>query len=100
MNTSFVTLEQLRSEGLIGAPLGVGYHIDQFIRRLGLTKEEAAKRIGVSKSTITRVVNGDSQLSVELSAKLKQHLDAPVELFFRIDAEAKAYQVDQMLKTT
>ena len=94
-----MTIEQLRAEGLIGPPLGAGYHIDQFIQRLGLTKAEAAKRIGVSKSTITRVVNGDSQLSVALGAKLKQHLDAPVELFFRIDAEDKAYQVEQMLKT-
>lgn len=93
-----LTIEDLRKKGLIGPPAGAGYHLDKFIARLHLTKAEAAARIGVERSTLTRVINGQSQLTVQLAAKLKQHLNAPVELLFRMDAEAKAYQVKKLVE--
>ena len=51
----------------------------------------------MAKSTVTRLINGESELSIELATKMKRVYNAPVELFFRIDAQYKAYLVAQNL---
>ena len=95
--TELMTTEELRSAGLIGAPKAAGAHVKRFLQRTGLTAADAARDLNVAKSTVTRLINGESELSIELATKMKRVYNAPVELFFRIDAQYKAYVVAQNL---
>lgn len=96
-STEFLTSENLREMGLLGAPKGAGAHFKRFLQRKNLTAADAARDLNVAKSTITRLINGESELSIELATKIKRVYNAPVDLFFRIDAQYKAYVVSQNL---
>lgn len=94
-STKFLTSENLREIGLIGAPKGAGAHFKRFLQRKNLTAADAARDLNVAKSTITRFINGESELSIDLATKIKRVYNAPVDVFFRIDAQYKAYVVSQ-----
>ncbi|MDX1539467.1 helix-turn-helix transcriptional regulator [Arsukibacterium sp.] len=93
--TELLTSENLREMGLIGAPKGAGAHFKRFLQRKNLTAADAARDLNVAKSTITRFINGESELSIDLATKIKRVYNAPVDVFFRIDAQYKAYVVSQ-----
>lgn len=65
------------------------------MQRKNLTAADAARDLNVTKSTITRFINGESELSIDLATKIKRVYNAPVEVFFKIDAQYKAYVVAQ-----
>lgn len=93
-----ISLETLKASGLIGEPQGAGWHLAKFLERKGLTKAEAARMMGVPTSTLSRVVNGETELTENLAIKLGRHLEAPVALLFRLDADAKSYRVNKALQ--
>lgn len=97
-STALMAGNDLREMGLLGAPKGAGAHFKRFLQRKNLTAADAARDLNVAKSTISRLINGDSELSIELATKMKRVYDAPVDLFFRIDAQYKAYVVSENLK--
>lgn len=97
-STKFLTPNDLREMGLLNAPAGAGAHFQDFLQRKNLTAADAARDLGVAKSTITRLINGDSELTVGLAAKMQRVYDAPVGLFFRLDAKYKAYKVNEIVK--
>ncbi|CAI3797678.1 helix-turn-helix transcriptional regulator [Rheinheimera sp. MM224] len=88
----------LRNLGLIAEPEGAGVHIKDFLVRKGLTAADAARDLGVAKSTITRLLNGESELSIDLAIKLKKTYNAPIDLLFRLEAEYKAWCVHKRLE--
>jgi|GEM_PF-1498507 len=96
--TELTTAEELRAADLISAPKAAGAHVKRFLQRKGLTAADAARDLKVAKSTVTRLINGESELSIELATKMKRVYNAPVELFFRIDAQYKAYVVAQNVR--
>ncbi|MCH8536248.1 MAG: helix-turn-helix transcriptional regulator [Alkalimonas sp.] len=97
-STKLLTPNDLTEMGLLSAPAGAGAHFYDFIQRKNLTAADAARDLGVAKSTITRLINGESELTVSLAAKMQRVYNAPVELFFRLDAKHKAYKVKQLVE--
>lgn len=53
--------------------------------KLGLTQEELAKRIGVSRQTINSIEKGKYVPSTELALRLSQVFGSPVNSFFSLD---------------
>ncbi|GAB2910385.1 hypothetical protein GCM10027181_06780 [Rheinheimera gaetbuli] len=94
-NTELLSSENLREMGLIGPPKAAGAHFKRYLQRKNLTAADAARDLNVAKSTITRFINGESELSIDLATKIKRVYNAPVEVFFKIDAQYKAYVVAQ-----
>lgn len=94
-NTELLSSENLREMGLIGPPKAAGAHFKRYLQRKNLTAADAARDLNVAKSTITRFINGESELSIDLTTKIKRVYNAPVEVFFKIDAQYKAYVVAQ-----
>ncbi|MBZ9612630.1 putative addiction module antidote protein [Rheinheimera sp. MA13] len=77
--------------GLIGPPKAAGVHFKRYLQRKNLTAADAARDLNVAKSTITRFINGESELSIELATKIKRVYTAPVEVFFKTDEDIQLY---------
>ncbi len=82
-------VQQARSSGELdveGAKLDFAIALARQLERAGLSKAEFAKRFGVSKPLVTRILRGDSNLTIEtmvraaLAAGARLHLHvAPAE---------------------
>lgn len=94
-STSHITSSKLREMWLLGAPKEAGTHFKRFLERKNLTAADAARDLNVAKSTISRFINGEQALSIALATKMQRVYNAPVALFFRIDAAHKAYVVSK-----
>lgn len=97
-STKYLTPNDLRTMGLLSAPAGAGAHFYDFLKRKNLTAADAARDLGVAKSTITRFIKGESELSIGLAVKLQRVYKAPVELLFKLDAKYKAYKVKELVE--
>lgn len=53
--------------------------LKQLIRQSGFTQTEIAKILGVHKSTVTRILNGQITLSLPMALKLSRLLGVSVE---------------------
>lgn len=78
-----------------GALKGAVAHFKRFLQRKNLPAADAARDLNVAKSTITRFINGDSGLSIDLATKIKRVYNAPVDVLFKIDAQYQAHVVSQ-----
>lgn len=54
---------------------------DEFFEPLGLSVTEAAKRLGVGRQTISKILNGRSGISAEMSCRLSKFLGTDPELW-------------------
>lgn len=64
----------------------LGNHLRVFRARHGLTQEQLAERVGVTRKTINTVENGVFIPSTVLALKLARSLDATVEELFYLDS--------------
>lgn len=53
--------------------------IKQRIKELGLTQTEIARRLGVHKSTVSRILNGEITMSAVMALKLSRLLQLSVD---------------------
>jgi len=86
-NTELLSSENLREMGLIGPPKAAGAHFKRYLQRKKLTAADPARDLNVAKSTITPFINGDRELSIDLSTKIKRAYNAHVETFLKLDAQ-------------
>ena len=54
-------------------------------RKRGLTQEELARKVGVSRQTIVNVEQGRYKPSILLALKIAKVLDADVETLFKLE---------------
>ena len=60
--------------------------MERIMKREGLNRSKMAGRLGVSRSTVTRLLNGNVQPSVKLLSAIKQQFpEVSLEYFFRED---------------
>lgn len=65
-------------------PLGkIGLNIRAERKRLGLSLEALAERVGVSKMTLQRIETGTTSPSIVLLSQISTHLKRPIESFIR-----------------
>jgi transcriptional regulator with XRE-family HTH domain len=58
------------------------------LRKLrGLTQEEAAKRLNISRATLSRYENGQQSIPAEMIEKILHVYDAPITTLFPTDEE-------------
>lgn len=60
-------------------------HVREHRQRAGLTQEELAERIGVTRQTVLSIEKGNYTPSVALALRLAGVLGAPVEALFDLD---------------
>ena len=62
-------------------------HLKRFRLSAGLTQEQLAERVGVTRQTILSIEKGRYKPSIELALALARVFDAPVESLFELAAD-------------
>jgi len=84
--------------GLVITPKGAGHHVSKFLKRKGISANKAGETMGVSASTVTRLIGGGS-LTESMAAKLAAHYDLPITMLFNLEASFHAHNAESLLAT-
>jgi antitoxin HigA-1 len=87
----------MRTPGLLMKPLAhPGKLIKYSIEASGLSLTNAAKRLGVTRQTLSRVINGRTSLSPEMAVRVSKAFGSTVEHWMRMQM---AYDLAAVQKT-
>lgn len=78
-------------------PRSAGLFLYDYLKRKGLSENQAAKSIGCAASTINRLMKG-GELTAEMAAKLNRAFGLSVQMLFNLEAGSKAYQAEKLVK--
>ena len=75
-----------------------GYYINELIEDMGITQEEFATRLGTTPKTVSKLVNGECNLSNDLIQKLSSMFGLSVEFWFNLQNkyEEKKIEIQQI----
>lgn len=76
-------------------PVHPGSIIDFSIEELGLSVTEAAKHLGVTRQTLSRLLHGKTGLSLEMAVRISKALGSTPEHWYRMQM---AYDMANMKK--
>lgn len=74
-----------------------GYYVAEIIEDMGITQDEFAMRLGTTGKTLSKLINGQTNLSNDLAKKLSYMLGSSVEFWLNLQTafEEKIIQIDK-----
>jgi plasmid maintenance system antidote protein VapI len=78
-------------------PRSAGLFLSDYLKRKGLSENQAAKSVGCAASTINRLTKG-GELTAEMAAKLNQSFGLSIQMLFNLEAGSKAYQAEKLVE--
>ncbi len=75
-----------------------GYYISEIIDDLEITQEEFAVRLGTSPKNISKLVNGEANISIELAMKLSNMLNTSPEVWLNLQKKYDLQLIEQSKK--
>lgn len=66
-----------------------GYYVKEIIDDLGITQEEFAKRLDTTPKNVSKIVNGEQNLSKDIAQKLSDMLGTSVEFWLELQNSYK-----------
>lgn len=97
-NQSSESMAALSKIGLVITPKGAGHHVSKFLKRKGISANQAGAVLGVSPSTVARLIAGGS-LTESMAAKLSKHYKLPINVLFNLEASYHAHNAKGLLAT-
>lgn len=82
-------------EDLLQPPASAGSYLGDFLKRINLTPNAAAKKLHVSQSTVKRLIDG-GQLSENMAARIKLAFQIDPDLLLKLDAKHRAYKANKL----
>jgi addiction module HigA family antidote len=74
---------------------------EDVIMALGLTVTETAKALGISRKTLSEIVNGKSPITPEIAVRLERAFgNPPAEMWLRLQAAYDLRRAERRLKNT
>jgi len=83
---------------LLAPPKGAYEYVKDIIEAKGENPTQAAKKLGVSASTVKRFLDGGS-LTINMAAKLHNTYGIDIETLFNIEAQAHAYEAQHIAES-
>ena len=80
-------------------PAHPGKLIKHSIEASGLSLTDAAKRLGVTRQTLSRVINGRTALSPEMAVRVSKAFGSTVEHWMRMQLAYDLVAVEETAKT-
>lgn len=80
-------------------PAHPGKLIKHSIEASGLSLTDAAKRLGVTRQTLSRVINGRTSLSPEMAVRVSKAFGSTVEHWMRMQLAYDLAAVEETAKT-
>jgi addiction module HigA family antidote len=71
---------------------------EEVIKPLDVSVTEAARRLGVSRIALSRVLNEKAGISAEMAVRLGKALDSDAELWLRMQAAYDLWQAERRLR--
>lgn len=68
---------------------------DVLIDNANLTVTEAAERLGITRTTLSRLINGKSGISPEMALRLSKFFSNSVEMWLNLQMQYDVWQVQQ-----
>lgn len=68
------------------------------LRRLGITQNELAQRMGRSNSIVSRIVNGRAPITAEVALQIEAAIGVPAERWVTLEAEYRLRLARQRLR--
>lgn len=79
---------------MIHKPLHPGFIVkDALIDNTGLSVTEAAEHLGVTRTTLSRLINGHAGISPEMALRLSKFFKTSVESWINLQAQYDAWLV-------
>lgn len=79
---------------MIHTPLHPGLIVkDALIDQTGLSVTEAAKRLGVTRTTLSRLLNAHANISPEMALRLSKFFQTSVETWINLQAQYDAWLI-------
>lgn len=72
--------------------------LEDCIKPLGLTITDAAKALGVTRKTLSAVVNENAGISADMAVRLSKVFGATTESWIRLQARYDLYQAEKRMK--
>jgi len=80
----------------IHKPLPPGLNVkDALIDGTGLTVTQAAEHLGVSRTTLSRLLNGHAGISPEMAVRLAKFFNTSVDMWINMQAQYDVWQIKQ-----
>lgn len=81
---------------MIHKPLHPGLLVkDALIDNTGLSVSEAAERLGVTRTTLSRLLNGHTSISPEMALRLSKFFTTSVESWINLQAQYDAWLIQK-----
>lgn len=71
----------------------IGKHISKFRKEKGMTQDQLAERLHVTRQAVSNWENGKTQPDVETLEQLSESLGVPVEMLIYGKSESKGYNI-------
>ncbi|TAK73955.1 MAG: addiction module antidote protein, HigA family [Gammaproteobacteria bacterium] len=68
---------------------------DALIDGAGLTVTQAARKLGISRTALSRLLNGHAGISPEMALRLSKLLSTSIEMWINIQANYDTWQISQ-----
>ncbi len=68
---------------------------DALIDNTGMSVTEAAERLGVSRTTLSRLLNGHAGISPEMALRLSKLFNTSIEMWVNIQAQYDVWVIQQ-----
>lgn len=81
---------------IIHEPLHPGFIVkDALIDGTGLSVTEAAEKLGVTRTTLSRLLNGHAGLSPEMALRLSKFFKTSIEIWVNLQAQYDVWAIQQ-----
>src|ERR1700727_2931613 len=71
---------------------------DELIDGAGLSVTEAANKLGVSRTALSRLLNGHAGISPEMALRLSKLFNTSIEMWINIQAQYDTWQISKLAK--
>jgi len=83
---------------IIHNPLHPGIIVkDELIDATGLSVTEASERLGVSRTTLSRLLNGHSSISPEMALRLSKFFNTSIEMWINLQAQYDTWLIGKKI---
>lgn len=77
-------------------PLNPGEIVkDELIDATGLSVTEAAEKLGVSRTALSRLLNGHSSISPEMALRLSKFFNTSIEMWINLQAQYDTWLISK-----
>jgi addiction module HigA family antidote len=78
-------------------PTHPGGHLKDYCHDLGVTQEEVAKAIGMSRVNFNGLLNGHNNMTVDVALRLSKVIDTTPEFWLNLQRECDLWEAKQRL---